>query len=398
MYRGSIESLQGAYIYADFVSTGKIWALSVDRNNNFAPVFNQTITMPDLNVAAFGEDEQGELYVVTYYDGIYKLQAGPGGGTENIPPQLSNTGIFLNTTQSPLADLKPNPGILPYTVNMPLWSDFAEKQRWFAVPGQNKIDFDSTAAWDFPVGSVLVKNFEMTMIENDPNSIKKLETRVMVHQIDGWRGFTYKWREDQTDADLLTSSATETLSIQLSGGGTRLQDYYYPSSDNCSSCHTAGSGSILGLRTAQANRSGTTGNTNQLTSFSQLGYFDSAIAAPNTLGSYPALDNVSASLESRARAYLAANCAHCHQPAVPSSVSLDLRFETPLNQTGTINITPTAGDLGIAGAKIITAGAKENSILWQRINRLDGFRMPPLASHVIHPQAVSVVGQWIDSL
>jgi len=96
--------------------------------------------------------------------------------------------------------------------------------------------------------------------------------------------------------------------------------------------------------------------------------------------------------------YLDVNCASCHQPGGPTPVTLDLRFDTALASTATLNVVPSAGDLGIADARIIAPGDRSRSVLWQRLQLLDGNRMPPLSSHVVDEEAVTVIGDWIDSL
>ena len=125
-----------------------------------------------------------------------------------FPQRLSETGLFENT---PL--LWPAPGVIPYAVNAPLWADYAGKQRWIALPEGGSIEFDPPEPWMFPVGTVLVKHFDLEMVSGDPNSTRKLETRVLVFEDTGWAGYTYKWNEQQTDAELLQGSLLEELSV-----------------------------------------------------------------------------------------------------------------------------------------------------------------------------------------
>ena len=62
-----------------------------------------------------------------------------------------------------------------------------------------------------------------------------------------------------------------------------------------------------------------------------------------------------------------------------------------------LNVDPTSGDLGVAGAKRVKPGSKEQSVLWLRMNTLDGTRMPPIGSHAIDREGVNLIGQWIDA-
>jgi hypothetical protein len=75
---------------------------------------------------------------------------------------------------------------------MPLWSAGADKRRWLMIPNDGtpntpaeQITYSETGSWVLPIGSVLVKHFEM------PDGSRKLETRVLVRGNDGgWGGAT----------------------------------------------------------------------------------------------------------------------------------------------------------------------------------------------------------------
>jgi mono/diheme cytochrome c family protein len=99
----------------------------------------------------------------------------------------------------------------------------------------------------------------------------------------------------------------------------------------------------------------------------------------------------------RARAWLAANCASCHQPGGPTPTALDLRFDTALGATGMLE-APSSGSLGIADARIVDPGSPATSVLLERIRRLDDTRMPPLSSHVVDETGVTLVAAWIEGL
>ena len=73
-YRGPIISLQGQYIYGDFCS-GNIWFANNDGSNwqNTLTSFNEG------NIRSFGEDEQGNLYVIAG-GGLFRFE----GDTETI--------------------------------------------------------------------------------------------------------------------------------------------------------------------------------------------------------------------------------------------------------------------------------------------------------------------------
>lgn len=74
VYRGEkIPALKGAYVYGDFQS-GRIWALRADQGKLIA---NKEIVdikkERPLNIAAFGEDADGELYILAFDGKIHKF-------------------------------------------------------------------------------------------------------------------------------------------------------------------------------------------------------------------------------------------------------------------------------------------------------------------------------------
>ncbi|MEE9494690.1 MAG: PQQ-dependent sugar dehydrogenase [Gammaproteobacteria bacterium] len=390
VYRGTkTPSLIGRYLYADFV-TGVVSALDYDGSTITGNTALATARRP----TSFGEDNDGELYVVSRTQGIAALveTAGTGG---NIPDRLSETGIFSN-----IASLQIASGFIEYDINHPFHSDNAIKRRWVGVPDDKKVTFDSDNSWAFPQGSVVVKHFEMEMTEGDPASRKRLETRLLLHTQQGWQGFTYRWNAQGTDATLLSGRQTEELTIATRNGTARTQLYEYPSRTDCIACHTAAANFTLGLTTPQLNRDFDYNGVvdNQLRSWDHIGMFNRSIGSAGNFSALPALEDNTASIEKRARTYLDVNCAQCHQPQGTTGVDMDLRLSISNNNMKAIGVTPQAGNLSINGAQIIKPGSKVESVLWQRMNRLDGNRMPPLSSHVIDQEAVNVIGQWIDAM
>lgn len=72
VYRGeALPDLQGVYVYGDYVS-GLIWGLYRDLNGNWQTLI---LNRSSLNISSFGEDEQGEVYVVHHGGTVYKLVA-----------------------------------------------------------------------------------------------------------------------------------------------------------------------------------------------------------------------------------------------------------------------------------------------------------------------------------
>jgi hypothetical protein len=124
--------------------------------------------------------------------------------------------------------LQPANFLIPYTVNSPLWSDGAVKTRWFTLPTNTVIGFAATGEWTFPAGSVFVKQFDLPVDDTNPQILRRLETRILVRDTNGYvYGASYKWREDDSDAELVTTGISEDIPI-VTASGTRTQKWFYP--------------------------------------------------------------------------------------------------------------------------------------------------------------------------
>jgi uncharacterized repeat protein (TIGR03806 family) len=323
----------------------------------------------------------------------------------SLPLLLSQTGAFTNTPAMYAAG-----SLIPYNVNTPLWSDAAAKTRWLVVPNtgapytpDEQVSFAPTGEWSFPPGTIFVKHFEL--VTNEVSGAKRrLETRLLVRDAVGAvYGVTYKWRSDNSEADLLTTGLDENIAITNSSG-VRTQVWHYPSSSQCLECHTPAANYVLGVKTRQLNGPLTypsTGVTdNQLRTLNRIGLFNPAIneSAISGYSKLSSLTNLAASLEERARSYIDANCAQCHRPGGPGP-SFDARYDTPLVSQGIINGVLTKGDLGYDNARIVVPKDIWRSILFQRSDSLDStIKMPPLARNLIDTNAMSVLTDWINSL
>jgi uncharacterized repeat protein (TIGR03806 family) len=313
-----------------------------------------------------------------------------------VPALLSQTGVFSDTRH-----MIANKSLIPYDLIVAFWSDGASKSRWVAIP-KEPVKFSTAGAWIFPAGTVFVKTFELPTDATDPSAKRRLETRLLVRDsAGGVYGVDYKWRPDGSDADLLPGSQTEHIAIKTPTGETRQQTWYYPSRKDCATCHTAGAGGVLGVKTRQMNHdfaypSGITDN--ELRAWNHIGIFTPAID-PTAISGFPTLaatDDETRTLEDRARSYLDANCSHCHHPD-GTVAYFDARFTTPLAQQGLIN-GPVLIDQGIDRPRIISPHDVWRSIAFMRVNNDGDIRMPPLARETIDQTGVALLGQWIKSL
>ena len=388
VYRGSrLPSIRGSYIYGDAAS-GTIWSLRQEQGR----MVSQTEVSFVEGVASFAEDRLGNLYAGSLPGRIYRFDE---ANSTPFPQQLSATGVFRD-----VESLEPSDGLIPYDVVSPLGSDGARKRRWIALPGETKIGFKRAWAWDFPQGTVLVKHFEMMLQPQGPP--RRLETRVLIHETTGWAGYTYQWNEQQTDADLLTSSDSEQLTIGGTDGELRKVNYLYPGPGDCMRCHTESAGWILGVRTNQINfvAAYDHGPANQLSVLNELGLFGERIQ--DLADVPPAMvdpSNQEAPIRDRARAYLAANCSNCHRGDAVNG-PMDLRYDVPIEKTATI-IQPLSEGVAMIRHKmfqyIITPENKELSFLLARMMSPSfKHRMPPVGSTRPDSLGGQIVGAWID--
>ena len=85
-----------------------------------------------------------------------------------------------------------------------------------------------------PAGYGIVKTFELPLDAAQPTLTRRLETRLLVRMAgDGVYGVVYKWRPDNSDADLIDGSLTESIAVKAISGQARVQNWYYPSREDC---------------------------------------------------------------------------------------------------------------------------------------------------------------------
>lgn len=389
VYRGDdFPELYGAYLYTDAAS-GNIWAWDgqdpVDPwNPGNAGVL---IGNAQLGIGSFGEDREGELYAVSSVSGdIFRLaRNGSGGPGSEFPSLLSATGLFTSVSA-----LTPAQGLIAYDVTTPLWSDNATKRRWMALPGEGRIAFHARDSWDFPIGTVFVKHFELP---RPAGGTRRVETRVFLRQNERWTGITYRWNSAGTDATLLTNGLVESIDL----GSGQSQTWQYPSSSECLSCHTSAGGRVLGVRTHQLAIAKTYahGTQPEIDAWNCAKLFDFDIRDKSRFQFSKALGDTTATRTKRARSYLASNCEMCHQPAGPAPGDMDMRFTRAVRDWNVINVPPSEGNLGFPTAMRILPGNRFLSTLWLRQAVTDPHVRMARGTSLIDPTAVGLIGDWI---
>ena len=71
------------------------------------------------------------------------------------PDKLSEYGFF----ETPMKKLIPVGDVIPYDLNTPLFSDYAHKARFIRFPEGAKARYNQQEVLDFPIGTILIKNF-----------------------------------------------------------------------------------------------------------------------------------------------------------------------------------------------------------------------------------------------
>lgn len=331
---------------------------------------------------------------------VVKLDIRPNNNSGCVAPDsasdvavtLAANNCFSDVTTQTMAD-----GVIPYTVNSVLWSDGESKGRYFAIPDDSQITLkiDEThigstngienGDFDFPEGSVIIKHFY--------RGTRIVETRyLMNHKNNGWAGYSYKWNYAQTELTLLDTS--DEISSPVS--------HYFPSRGECMECHTDAALVVLGPDTLQLNYTlyYTDGSDeNYLDALGRLGFFSISPLPVYKENKLYALNDNSASLEQKARSYLHSNCSGCHRVGTgPAGGVGDMRYNSPFTFNMNIcEVLATHPD-SLANSKLIDLGDADNSTIYLRLASTGIDKMPPIGREDFDPTAVSVMGQWINSL
>ncbi len=358
-----------------------------------------------------GEGDDGD-------DGGGDVDAAPT--TEDVCSPTPGEGVFFDpddlcdrlSSYRFFADvgLAPNDGVVPYDLTSTLFSDYSVKVRHVYVPDGQTIAYDEVDSFDLPVGAVVLKTFSFPADLRAPEAdVRVVETRLMVRTATGFKGVTYVWNDDQTDATRKLAGAALPISFVHTDGETRELAYIVPNENQCKECHEEVDGvlGLVGPKARHLNRDfdygGDAGVANQLQHWSDLGILTGAPADPGANAPRtPVFDDpATGTLEERARAYLEINCAHCHNPEGRARTSgLNLRFDNPDLLSYGVCKPPVAAGGGSGGLQYnIVPGAPDDSILVFRMESTEpDVQMPELGRALVHAEGVAIVREWIASL
>jgi len=333
------------------------------------------------------------------------IPCGPAAAAVNLDEvparNLSAYNFFAD-----MAGQVPNEGVLPYDLNTPLYTDYANKHRFVWMPEGLAATYDENGAFIFPVGAVLIKTFGYLHDIRDPAQGERLiETRVMVHKPEGWVGFAYRWNEEGTDARLAVAGGRADVRwIHFDGEMREVKNYIIPNMNECKQCHEqSGTFEPIGPKARHLNRDYEFGGgvMNQLRRWQETGYLAGA-PEPDAAPRVPDADDpATGNLNRRARAYLDINCAHCHNPRGPAQMSgLDLSFGQEDGGKFGVFKSPVAAGRGSGGYRFsIEPGSPETSILLHRMESVEGgVMMPPLPKRMNHDEGNALIREWIATM
>ena len=318
--------------------------------------------------------------------------------------------------------LELNDRVVPYDLNTPLFSDYAQKLRTVWLPeGAAAARYSAADAFEFPVGTVISKTFYYgtaadgsTLLAAHVKSSAKqdgielehhrlIETRLLVRRESGWVALPYVWNAEQTEAYLARAGRTIRLTLQGPSGPAQTISYLVPNVNQCSGCHatnhTTRALKPIGLKARHLNREFdyANGRENQPAHWPSIGYL---AGAPDPASAPRLADwtDTHATLDARARAYLDINCGHCHNAHGAADTSgLLLDASAPEDRRMGLCKPPVAAGQGTGDHEFtIVPGHPEDSILTSRMGSLDpGAMMPELGRASTHVEGVALIADWI---
>lgn len=402
VYRGQkFPELRGAYVFGDW-ETRRLWAARFEGDRT---IEMPEIARPSVRIAAFGEDKDGELFILDYDNGtLHTIERNDQSGRNvNFPTKLSQTGLFASVQQR-----SPAAGVIPFTVNSRQWQDGATAEYLVALPEDSAVTLYAKGK---PIpGLVNWHSFRMhfpkeaTLVRTLSLAGRPVETQILLYEDVDWRAYTFAWREDQSDADLVPAEGAEREVYD----GKQKRLWQFHSRSQCMSCHSNSSEYALAFLPEQLNRPGSDGQ-NQLVALTKAGYirrvddhgrslppFDAASAEREPRLSDPA--DIREPLEARARSYLHANCGHCHSDDGGGSVPMRLKFPIAVDQMKAVGVRPTRGDFAMPDACIIKPGDPGASTLYFRMAKFGRDRMPHIGSERPDEAGLKLIEQWINNL
>lgn len=273
-----------------------------------------------------------------------------------------------------------NPGVRRFVPRFALWSDGAEKERFFFIPAGTTIDASDPGAWVFPIGTRLYKTFIVDGVRLETRLLEKTSARAGPVN---WEYRVFLWNRAQDAVVETTLGADNVL-------GT-LHDV--PAREDCIQCHAGGAVDVaLGFSAMQLNHTLAEVPLRDLLREElldprferDLAQFPGDIFAQEALG------------------YMHANCGGCHGGDFPEG---GLTLWIPPGAATVEETEAYLSTVGVDGFWVdvgtiarIDPGNPDGSSIVQRMSRRDSEQMPPIATERTHPSGITAVTRWIEML
>ena len=336
------------------------------------------------------------------------VDAGRGdAGRAHLGPQVELDALpYARLSQyrffrAELRTLTPVDALVPFEPVSPLWSDHAEKQRLLYVPKGEQLGFAAEGDWTFPTGTVAIKSFFFPADMRDPDGpFDPIETRLLVRGAEGFEAYVYLWNEQRTDAELLLPGRRVSVEYIDEDGEPVSQPYQVPNQNQCGNCHDRDDEMyLLGVNARQL-AVGPGDSTSALERFADEGLLD--IEPPPVAELAPLEDpRGDGALDGRARAWLEANCAHCHRSGGGGGRSglVLLASEREPVRYGVCKAPVAAGPAAGGFSYDVVPGDPDRSIFVHRMESDDPeIRMPELPVLSADPFGNRLVREWIQQL
>jgi uncharacterized repeat protein (TIGR03806 family) len=314
--------------------------------------------------------------------------------------KLSEYGFF----EGDMNIQKPVKGVMPYALNAPLFSDYAHKLRFVKLPDTQAVIYNADSVFQFPKGTAIIKTFYYKNDErNDKKGRRIIETRVLLHEENGWVSLPYIWNDAQTDAMLEVTGSTTKVAWRDAQGVKKEIDYTVPNMNQCKGCHEKnGVMTPIGPSARQLNgdfkyENGIENQLNRWKNAQILRGLEDVKNAPK-IADY---EDATASLDARARAYLDINCAHCHNKTGPAQTSgLFLDWHTTDSTAYGFYKTPVAAGRGSGNLNydIVPSKPQESILVYRMESKDPGVMMPELGRSTQHTEGVKLIKEWIKSM
>jgi len=384
---------------------------------------------------------------IVFKDGDVAVKPGNGSGTS--PASCSaqtdgvNWGALLTENCTNLSDYNlfadstdptdnPNSGGIPYDLTTALFTDYASKYRFAFIPEGQKAVYNEHEAFDFPIGSVLVKTFAMPEYTSDRDGSELvIETRLLILREGGWVARPYYW-ETSTDATLaITGKSIENMTTNHKGEELTFT-YGIPKATSCTSCHAVvpllqGPDDTreaifkpIGPKARFLNKDYDYGGLvmNQLSYWALQGKLESLPADLESVSHTPEFNDSTdlsqlngEELNDNAKAYLDINCAHCHRseltlpeplyagPAGGSGLQVEYNrsYDENPGKFGTCKV-PVAGGHSDYSADVVPLNADDSYLLFRMSTNDERHRMPELGRSTVHGEGAALIRKWINNL